>query len=40
MSLKFKSIAAIGALIGTLALAGCGGMKRIKPHQGRRDRRR
>lgn len=24
MSLKFKSIAAIGALIGTLALAGCG----------------
>lgn len=24
MSLKFKSIATIGALIGTLALAGCG----------------
>ncbi|MDU3788416.1 MAG: MetQ/NlpA family ABC transporter substrate-binding protein, partial [Serratia marcescens] len=24
MSLKFKSIAAIGALIGSLALAGCG----------------
>lgn len=40
MSLKFKSIAAIGALIGTLALAGCGGMKESKPHQGRRDRRR
>lgn len=40
MSLKFKSIAAIGALIGTLALAGCGQDERIKPHQGRCDRRR
>lgn len=41
MSLKFKSIAAIGALIGSLALAGCGqDEKESEPHQGRRDRRR
>lgn len=30
MSLKFKSIAAIGALIGTLALAGCGQDEKIQ----------
>lgn len=30
MSLKFKSIAAVSALIGTLALVGCGPAEKIQ----------
>lgn len=30
MSLKFKSIAVVGALLGSLALAGCGQEEKIQ----------
>ncbi len=30
MAFKFKTFAAVGALLGSLALVGCGRMKRIR----------
>lgn len=32
MAFKFKTFAAVGALIGSLALAGCGRMKKSEPY--------